>query len=249
MRLRYHGVPWIRPAVDQTVKKFFMKYGKLRNYRKGEMIFKGKEFYPYLSLIVSGIVSKYCENILMQKTTKDKAISVIFHNSMIGDSFFLSDRTSNVSATAIRDCVFLEVPHETAWDYMFSNNDFNKKMIYSLMYDIESDLEGFANIVARTPKDRMFCFFKGLINRFEVGIENGWYRLPVDFTHSEIAQIIYTTPLTVNRLLLELKREGNYKKVKKVRFIRKNVLDNLYDWEDSDGNDSVFIDSKVYRIS
>lgn len=37
MRLRYYGIPWIRPKVDEPVKKFFMKFGKLKNYKKGRI--------------------------------------------------------------------------------------------------------------------------------------------------------------------------------------------------------------------
>ena len=247
MRLRYYGIPWIRPKVDEPVKKFFMKFGKLRNYKKGENIFVGKEFYPYLSLLINGMVQKYCAHFQLQNTSKDKAISIILPYSMIGDTFFMSNRGCYVSTTVMRDSVLLEVPHDTVWEYMFSNNSFNKTMIYNLMYDMESDLEGFANIVARTPRDRLLCLFKGLVVRCEAEEENGWYKIPVKLTHYEIAQVIYTTPLTINRILLDMKNEGYYKNENRCRYISKDLLDRLYDWIESDRNDEKVIGKPVLK--
>jgi len=247
MRLRYHGIPWIRPAADQQIRNFFMKFGKARNIKKGEKIFESKEIYPNLSLIMSGLVSKYCDYITLQNTTKNKALSILLPFSLIGDTFFMSNRDSNVAASALRNAVLMEVPHDVVWEYMYGNQSFGRHLIYHIMYDLESDLEGFANIVARSPRDRILCLFKGLIHRCNVQDEDGWYKLPLKLTHSEIAQIVYVTPLTINRTLLEFKNENYYRKEKGNRYISKALLDRLYDWETNDDSNKDVIGKPISK--
>jgi CRP-like cAMP-binding protein len=233
MRIRYHGFPWVRSKAGSELQKFFSDYGTLKHIPKGTPVFKGNEFYPNLSLVLSGLLAKFSEGFTFKETSKVKAISLLLPGTVLGGTFFLSNRLSNIASTALRDTVLLDVKHEAVWEYVRTHHNFGKALVNHIMLDLESDLEGMATIIARPPEERLAVLFKILVLRYEVQNENGWFNIPVKLTHSELSQVIYTIPLTLNRILLEWKKRGLYRKEGTERYAHKSLFDNLYDWEEN----------------
>lgn len=246
MRIRYHGFPWVRSKADNDIQQFFIANGRLNHFPKGTRIFSGNDFYPNLSMVLSGIVGKFSEVFRFKDTSKAKAMSILLPNTLLGGTFFLSDRPSNVASVSIRDTILLEIPHKYVWEYTRANHNFGKKLISHIMLDLESDLEGMATIIARPPNERLSVLFKILINHYDVCCEDGWYKIPVNLTHSELSQIIFTIPLTLNRLLLEWKKKGLYKKDGRSRYVHESLLVNLYDWKESAFPPAEFADPHVH---
>lgn len=233
MRIRYHGYPWVRSIADERVQDFFKQYGKPRYIGKGDSVFIGRDYYPYIGLIINGMIGKYSEYFEFYKTSKSRAHSLLLPGSLIGNTFFLSGRSSNVSASALRESIILEVKEDFAWNYMRDNPVFMKQLLYAIMLDLESDLEGFATIVARLPEERLRVLFKILVRRNSIQPEKGWYLIPVNLTHAELSKVIYTTPLTTNKILLSWKKAKLMYMDKRKRYIHESLFEGIYDWLES----------------
>lgn len=228
MRMRYSAVPWVRYKADKDICRFIKEHGKLRTYKKGECIIPGGYMYPYLSYVASGMLSKSFD---VHNSTKDFAMSVILPGSTVGDFYFMSRRICSLKIAALRETTLIECPHEVIEKAMLADVGFFRKVMNHLMLDMESDSEGLATITARPTEERLKVLVKILLVRYAVVPEDGWYKLPVYFTHNEIGRIIYTTPLTVNRLLLKFKQDGVYlSKNGRDRYFRAELFNGLGDW-------------------
>lgn len=228
MRMRYSAVPWIRYKAEQDISRFIKEHGRLHVYKKGECVIPTGVVYPYFSLVASGMLSKSFD---VHKSTKDFAMSVILPGSTVGDFYFMSRRICNLKIMALRETSLIECPQEVLEKAMLADVYFFRKIMNHLMLDMESDSEGLATITARPTDERLKVLIKILLVRYGVAPENGWYKLPVYFTHNEIGQIIYTTPLTVNRLLLKFKKNELYMcKNSRERYFSFELFKDLNDW-------------------
>lgn len=231
MRIRHTAFPWVRSAVDSEIRQVITNHGKMRRFNKGECVVKAGEFYPNIAIVVSGMLSKSFE---VKESSKNEAMSIILPGSMLGDSFFMSRRASNLTARALRESAIMEICHDVIERKMCSNQLFFRKMMNQLMFDIESDLEGLAALIARNHEECLRVLMKIIIVREKVRPSDDWFQLPINFSHNEISRIIYTTPLTVNRFFLKWKKQGLYQRKGNLRFVSRMLLDNIYDWKNED---------------
>ena len=228
MRIRYSATPWIRYRAETDIAHFLKENGRMRIYPKGTCVIPAGTIYPYLSLVASGMLSKSFD---VYKNSKDFAMSVILPGSTLGDFYFMTKRICNLKVIALRETSLFECPHEVVEKAMLSNIIFFRKILNHLMLDMESDSEGLATITARPTEERLKAMIKILLVRYSVIPENGWYKLPIYFSHNEISHIIYTIPLTVNRLLFKFKKQGLYIcKNSRERFFKKELFNDLSDW-------------------
>ena len=121
MRIRHTAFPWVRSAVDSEIRQVITNHGKMRRFNKGECVVKAGEFYPNIAIVVSGMLSKSFE---VKESSKNEAMSIILPGSMLGDSFFMSRRASNLSARALRETAVMEVCHDVIERKMCSNQLF-----------------------------------------------------------------------------------------------------------------------------
>ncbi len=227
--MRYQAVPWIRYRAEKDIQQFLSEHGRLRVYEKGQCVMPAGEKYPYLSLIISGMLSK---SFAVHNSSKDFAMSVLLPGTMVGDFHFMSKRVCNLQVIALRESSLIECPHDTVEKAMFADYSFYRKIMNQLMLDMESDSEGLATITARPADERLKILMKILLVRYNVVPDkDGWYKLPVYMTHNEMSRIIYSTPLTVNRLLLSFKEDGQYIRGKSgERLVNIRLFDGIYDW-------------------
>lgn len=228
MRIRHTAFPWVRSKVDREIRQIMLDHGKLRRFGKGVCIIPAGEFYPNIAIVMSGMLSKSFE---VQESSKDQAMSIILPGAMLGDSFFMSHRTSNLAVHALRESAIVEVSHELMEKKMSADPAFFRKMMSHLMLDMESDLEGLATLIARNHEECLKVLMKIIVVRDTVEPDGDWYQLPVYFSHNEMSRIIYTTPLTVNRFLLAWKKQGLYYRNGNKRFINYRLFENIYDWK------------------
>lgn len=233
MRMRYQAVPWVRYRADKDIQQFLSEHGRLTVYKKGQHVMPAGEKYPYLSLIISGMLSK---SFTVPNSSKDFAMSVLLPGSMVGDFHFMSQRVCNLQVIAIRESSLIECPHNIVEKAMLADYSFYRSVMNQLMLDFESDSEGLAAITARPADERLKILMKILLVRYNViPDKDGWCKLPVYMTHNEMSRIIYSTPLTVNRLFLSFKDDGLYIRGKgRERLVNVKLFDGIYDWRPDD---------------
>lgn len=228
MRIRYTAYPWVRSRAEKEVQRVILDHGNLRRFRKGELVIEAGNFYPNIAIVISGMLSK---SFGIEGNSKNQAMSILLPGAMLGASFFMSRRCSNLAVEAIRDSAIIEVNHQFLEARMCANPSFLRLMMNHFMLDMESDLEGLATLIARTHEECLRLLFKIIIVREKVLPEDGWYQLPINFSHNELSRIIYTTPLTVNRFLLSWKKQGFYFRKGTQRFVHHKLLENISDWK------------------
>lgn len=231
MRIRHTAFPWVRSIADNEIRRIIANHGRMRRFDKGACIIRSGEMYPNIAIVASGMLSKSFE---VRESSKTQAMSIILPGAMVGDSFFMSRRASNLAVHALRESALIEIDHDFIEKRMSSNPVFFKRMMDQLMLDMESDLEGLATLIARSHEECMRVLLKIIMVRERVRPSDGWYQLPINFSHSEISRIIYTTPLTVNRFFHKWKKEGLYYRKGCMRFAHSDLFDNIYDWKNED---------------
>ncbi|GFE59549.1 Crp/Fnr family transcriptional regulator [Geobacter sp. AOG2] len=228
MRIRHTAFPWIRSKADREIQQIILEQGKSRRLAKGACVVPAGEFYPHIAIVMSGMLSKSFE---VRESSKDQAMSIILPGAMLGDSFFMSRRASNLAVHALRESAIVEVSHEFIEKKMVSDPAFFRKMMNHFMLDMESDLEGLATLIARSHEECLKVLLKILVVRDKTQPDEEWYQLPTYLSHNEMSRIIYTTPLTVNRFLLAWKKQGLYFRKGNHRFLNHRLFENIYDWK------------------
>lgn len=231
MRMRYPVMPWVRPDTDPDIKEIILQYGTIREYKKNEIVVPSFYMYPYLSLIVGGALAK---GFIVQDSTKHFSHSILFPGSLVGTYYFMTKNITNLKIVAIRNATLIEAPHEAVYSHMMRNSAFMKKILNHTAMDLISDSEGLATVSSRPSEEKLKILMKILMIRFNVKPENGWYKVPFHLTHQEMSRVIYTTQLTINRIIMKNIKKGLVKDDSKGRYIHRDFFNDIYDWNPDD---------------
>lgn len=231
MRMRYPAFPWVRFAAAPEIREFLLRSGTIREYKKNEVVIPSFYVYPHFSLIVGGVLAKGFD---VQGSSKLFSHSVLFPGSVVGTYYFMTKNITNMKIIALRNSKLIEVPHELVYDYMNKDKEFALKILNHTAMDFASDSEGLATVSSRPATEKYKILMKILMIRFNVKPEGGWYKIPFTFTHDELSRIIYTTKITINRILMDGTKNGFFRKEGRDRYIHKSYFDNIYDWNPGD---------------
>jgi CRP-like cAMP-binding protein len=215
----------------QEIRDILVKYGKVRQVEKDGCVVPAGGFYSNLALILDGLL---CKSFEVKNSSKETAMSLMPPDAVFGESWFMSGRTSNLAVHALRESILMEVPHELVAELMQTSPIITRKFLNQFMLDAETDLEGLATLIARPPEDCLRVLLKIFIVRERVAPKKDWYLVPVNLSHHEMSRVVYTTPLTVNRILLSWKKQGLYVRRGNRRFVHKDLLVNISDWKNEE---------------
>ena len=105
-----------------------------------------------------------------------------------------------------------------------------KLVLRQFSVDWESDLEGLAALSFFTPEEKLKILFKVLMLSYNADFTQEWLKLPIRLSYVEMSYVIYTTRLTVIRIINSWKTEGVYRQEGSDRLIKSSFLNDVYDW-------------------
>lgn len=228
MRQAFSGLSWVRSKALPQISSFIYQHGGIERYKKGAVVIHAGKSYDKLSIITKGLLSKAIHN---TSVNKDTAFSLLIPQRLLGTSYFMSRQKSNLIVRALRDTEIISVASDVVEEFMFKDPCFLKALHQQFSIDWESDLEGLASLSFFTPEEKLKILFKALLLSYEVNLKEEWAKLPVKLSNMEMAHVIYTTRLTVIRILNAWKSSDVYRQNGAERHISTSFLNDVYDWQ------------------
>jgi CRP-like cAMP-binding protein len=231
MRIRHTAFPFVRLRAAPDIRAILVKHGKVRRIEKNACVVSAGSFYPNLGLVVDGLLSKSFE---VKNSSKETAMGLVPADAVFGETWLMSRRASNLAVHAMRETMLIEVSHDCIETLMQSSSDLLRRFHNQFILNMETDFEGLATLIARSPEDCLRVLLKIFIVREGIEPQKCWYLVPVNLSHHEIAQIIYAAPLTINRIFLSWKKQGLYARKGSRRYIHRDLLVNISDWKNEE---------------
>lgn len=231
MRQAFSGLSWVRSRVLPEIYQVIKENGNIEKYKKGELIIPPRKRYDKFAIIESGLL---CKAIYNNSINKNTAFSLLIPGRLLGTSYYMSTEKSNLYVKALRNTEIITVPFEFVDDLMLSDKRFMKLIHRQFSVDWESDLEGLASLSFFTPEEKLKILFKVLMLSYDTDFSQEWVKLPLRLSYTEMSNVIYTTRLTVIRIINHWKAEGAYRQEDQDRYVKSSFLNDVYDWKTSE---------------
>ena len=116
---------------NESTKKFFLKYGQAKKYKKGEHLFLDRDRVETIYFIINGIASLYKLNVLNEK----KVIFIYGKGDILNEVILQNDITS-LNCELLSDSEILEIPAKNLLEEMSYDFQLCKNIIDSMAYKI-----------------------------------------------------------------------------------------------------------------
>lgn len=179
---------------DSDIKKL-QKIGKIKKYKKGDIIFNKNEIGKTFFIVKSGEVK-----IFTSVGRKNKILSLIGEKNFFGELALLGVKYRTASAVCEKDSELYVISAKEFQNFLFKHKDFMIKMLYIMAERLKRADEEIENLIFHNMFGRVtkFIYEKYLQEKNE----------KIKISQQEIAKNIGTTRVPVNRIISHLKNKG-----------------------------------------
>lgn len=186
------------PFFDEEARNLLESGSTIKDIKAGEVIIREGAFLNDMTLVIEGEMRVYREN--------DEGREIFLYNLDPGNACAVSlvcgskRQASKVMIKAMTDSQVLLVPIRTMETLMRTNKSWYQFVIETYRYRFDDLLNAFDSVV-----------FKKLDERLLEYLENEWERnegRPLELTHQQIADDLYSTREVISRLLKKLEDQG-----------------------------------------
>ena len=183
-------------------RQALLEVGELRNYAKGEFIFRAGEAGNAVFLLLQGRIKIYQPS----AAGKEAILWLCFAGELFGLAETARGEVRAVSAQASTDCETLRVRREQFMDFLESHPCTALTIVQVLSGRLRGLGDIVVNLIGSDVRTRILKMALQLGARCGVRGEDG-LRLDIALTHQEIADMIGTTRQTVTTVLGQLEVE------------------------------------------
>ncbi|PHI28569.1 Crp/Fnr family transcriptional regulator [Budvicia aquatica] len=215
-----HITPYIAAAVDDELRKIIVDNGKKVTLNKREFFLKQGTINSFV-YVHSGLLGRIRDTPLEFKQTH---LEIIPAGRVANFLNFFSPGKARISIQALRNSEIYLTPYKTV--YAIMENDRRIAHEFEQMYgaNMETALRScYCNFIF-SCESRLISLFRAMIRNYGIMPDgNGWMLLPYKLTREEYSQIIFSSLLTLDNILLQWKKEGVYKKAKEGSYIHQSL--------------------------
>ena len=231
MRQIFHALPWIPPKEPQEIIQLFHEYGVPLSYRSGQLL-KGRAESNKLFLVTKGAAAYYIAD---RYKSHPSVLNLLIPGRSACDLSSFTGTKVNVTTRAIGHCEVLSMSPHLLPRYMMEHAEFAVEMNKHVIIKQECSIEAMVANFTLEPALRLRTLLKVILISYGVKIiRNEWIRMPLDLTNEQYGAVVNLTRVSVSRLFSEWSSKELLKKVGRNVFIRAELLDNIYDWVETD---------------
>jgi CRP/FNR family cyclic AMP-dependent transcriptional regulator len=173
-----------------------------RSFRKGESVYIPGDGSEVVFLLLAGRVRLYG-----MVRERELTFDVIRAGSMFGESS-LTERTQNEYAQALEPCRVGLLDLITFWHLVRENSEFNARVIKVLGERSRTTRGRMIDIALKEVSARLASLILDLVQSEGVVTREGYYRVPVRYTHEQLASLIGVKRVAVTRAFGTLQDSG-----------------------------------------
>lgn len=224
-------IPWITPSLPQEFVEVFRRNGVSKIYKKDAILIDENHEMDYFLYIKHGVISQAVVNFNLNKPL---AMNIFTDGRMMGYLNFFTKLNSPRRITCLKKSEILII----TFDEMNSIIDSDFKLYKSFVAYCElcgrSELNGMIGLFTSSAEDRLRVLYTSILCSagydFKRCDERDWVKLPFSLRRDDIIKIIYTSKLTLDRILAQWTKDGLTRREGKDIFVRPQNLKSIRDW-------------------
>ncbi|MBR3121796.1 MAG: Crp/Fnr family transcriptional regulator [Oceanobacillus sp.] len=201
--------PWLDklPFHWDSIKE----YGKIRHLPKGEYLFHQGDESNKVYIVESGRIRLF----LITMDGKEKTITVIGKNGLVGDQLRSIPSFYYASAITVSDSILIEMDKKVFEQHVLQDTEMTKQWLELLSIKSEILTNSLLHVSYESSLRRIINALVQLANSYGIETQNGSIKISIPFTHQELSELIGTSRVTVSNSIALL-QEANlvYKKNK-----------------------------------
>lgn len=215
-----HITPYIAAAVDDKLRDIIISNGKKVTLKKREFFLKQSTTHRFV-YVESGLLGRIRDTPLEFKQTH---LEIIPPGRVANFLNFFSPGKARISIQALRNSEIYLTHYQAIYNAMENDREIARGFEQMYGANMETALRScYCNFIF-SCEFRLISLFKAMIRNCNVTADqNGWMLLPYKLTREEYSQIIFSSLLTVDNILLQWKKEGLYKKSKEGSYIHSSL--------------------------
>lgn len=142
--------------------------------------------------------------------TSSGAVKVLFFLSpgwIWGETTYFLSQETGIYSQAHTNCLLYRFDAEICNKLLQESNLFRKKLLECLSRKTFLYRTEIENLAFNSAKDRLKSLFCSMVDPSSL-VDGNWFKLKVNFTHSELGEIIGTTRVTISRIIGDLSKEN-----------------------------------------
>jgi len=215
---------WANPPASDKFFNYVKEKGFKKSFKKGTTILHEGEIVQHGYYIVEGWIALCFSN-----PTGDPRIAMIIGPKRpFGIAPVLDQVPIPLSFKAIRDCEFYVVSRDALIQGMREDIDLNLEMFAGIFAKCKSAYQKI-NLATYFPSEKkLVFFFITLLQYMEYREAREWYELPINLSHTQIAQLIGLSRVTVCNIFNKYRAEGEIRYSPKKLFVSNRLINDEY---------------------
>lgn len=220
-------IPWINPTLPDALKDLIYKHGQENFYKKDQIVLHENEKMDKLFYIEKGLFGQAVIN--LRELTKPFAMNLFTPGRLMGFLSLFSGSSSARRIITLQNAKVISIAHDTFIPLLENDFSLYKEMTRYCAVCSRSELSGMIGLFTMSAEDRLKLLFVVMLCSSGYVFEKDkdeWAQLPVTLRRNDIQKIIYTSQITLDRILSEWNKKEFTKKEKHNIFCVKTA--NLY---------------------
>lgn len=186
----------------EKIENFFKKY-KLTKYKKGELIYRPDDPFPYVAFIKSGYVRLYTVTIEGQEITIN-VFKPVFYLSLI---YAITNLENKFYFEAVTPVELWRAPKKEVVKFLKKDSEMLFNIVQHILADFNELLSNIKHALAGDSYKKVVELLLSLTNKFGKK-ENGETVISLSTTHNIIASLTGLTRETVSIQMKKVQDEG-----------------------------------------
>lgn len=224
-------IPWITPGLPHEFVEIFRREGVSKIYKKDAIVIDENHEMDYFLYIKYGVLSQAVVNFNLNKPL---AMNIFTPGRMMGYLNFFTGLNSPRRIICLEKSEILVVSFDEMRRIVESDFALYKSFVGYCELCGRSELNGMIGLFTSSAEDRLRVLFTSILSSvdydFEKCREEDWVKLPVNLRRDDIIKIIYTSKLTLDRILSQWTKEGLTRREGKNYYVRPWDLKGIRDW-------------------
>jgi CRP-like cAMP-binding protein len=187
--------------LEEKLKSELVRYGKVVNFKKNEILFNSNELQKYFYIVINGKIKSYQINF---KNSKEQTIFIYRKGDMFDTIVLLDNKPHELLYQALENSKAIELPIELVREWLVTNRAFNSKFFPYLAAQMRQVEELAVDVTLFSTAQRLI---KLLLQSLDVN-NRFRFNLIQNLSNSEIAKLIGSARQVVERHLKAFKKEG-----------------------------------------
>ena len=175
----------------------------VKQYEKGEVIFREGSFPPGIFFIIEGKVKKY----KLDKDGKEHIIYVADTGELLGYHAVLAESRYPDSAAALENSKIAFVPKEDFLETLQHSSVLSRRLLKTLSHEFGVMANGLSMLTQQSVRERLALQLIVLRENYKVDFQPGM-SVEINMSRNDLASLVGTVKENVVRVLTEFKEEG-----------------------------------------